>query len=175
MIDVSKQAGLKEGPRRYQVIAGIRIAFGLAWATDATLKWLPGFADHTMIGTLRGARAGQPAIIRDWITLWLNIIEPHPHVWAYLLGAAETTIALCLILGVLTNLVALGGGILSLLIWTTAEGLGGPYQSGTTDISASIIYVLVFALMAATGAGATWGIDALLRPRLGKLRWLSSR
>ncbi len=30
------------------------------------------------------------------------------------------------------------------VIWSTAEGFGGPYTAGSTDIGAAIIYVLVF-------------------------------
>ena len=32
----------------------------------------------------------------------------------------------------------------SLLVWAIAEGFGGPYGSGSTDIGTSIIYALFF-------------------------------
>jgi nitrite reductase (NO-forming) len=36
-------------------------------------------------------------------------------------------------------------GLFSLLIWATAEGFGGPYTSGSSDIGTGIIYAVVFA------------------------------
>src|SRR5580658_5914206 len=36
------------------------------------------------------------------------------------------------------------GAVFSVLIWSIAEGMGGPYGSGSTDIGTSIIYALVF-------------------------------
>lgn len=153
----------------------VTLAFGLAWATDATLKWLPGFTHGAFLDTLRDARDGQPSFIRAWINLWVQLFTPQPQVWAYLLAGTETLIAICLILGALTNAICWGGGVLSLLIWTTAEGFGGPLHSGSSDISVSIIYVMVFALLGCGGAGARWGCDTWLRPRLGRFGFLCSR
>jgi nitrite reductase (NO-forming) len=49
------------------------------------------------------------------------------------------------------------------LVWTTAEGFGGPYKAGSTDIGTAIIYVLVFAGLYLAGAGRTLSVDAYLR------------
>ena len=35
----------------------------------------------------------------------------------------------------------------SLLIWSTAEGFGGPYTAGSADIGTAIIYALVDAVI----------------------------
>jgi nitrite reductase (NO-forming) len=39
--------------------------------------------------------------------------------------------------------------VFSLLIWATAEGFGGPYTSGASDIRTAIIYAVVFAALLA--------------------------
>jgi nitrite reductase (NO-forming) len=39
------------------------------------------------------------------------------------------------------------GLVFSLLIWSTAEGFGGPYTAGSTDLGTAIIYAVVFALL----------------------------
>src|SRR6185312_15337439 len=91
------------------------------------------------------------------------------------LALAETSIALGLLSGAFTNAVCLAGAVMSLLIWSTGEGFGGPYGDGSTDVGASPIYILVFALLAVVGAGGTWGLDRLLHPHLGRFRWVSSR
>jgi len=45
---------------------------------------------------------------------------------------AFSKLALALILGVFCNLAYLGGTIVAFVIWTTAEGFGGPYVAGST-------------------------------------------
>lgn len=160
---------------RQRLIAVVRIAFGLAWTVDAILKWLPGFVHGSFLSTMQQARAGQPSLVRDWITLWINFVAPTPAFWAYVLAAAETAVAICVVLGAFTNLVCVTGGVLSFVIWTAGEGLGGPYTNGTTDVGASIMYIFVFALLALTSAGAPWALDTWLRPRIGSLAWACAR
>lgn len=43
----------------------------------------------------------------------------------------------------------LSGVLLSLLIYTIDEGIGGPYGPGSTDIGAAIIYVFVYVALIA--------------------------
>jgi nitrite reductase (NO-forming) len=54
------------------------------------------------------------------------------------------------------------------MIWATAEGFGGPYQSGSTDIGAAIIYSFVFvALLIADRPGPDpYSVDAYLETRI---------
>ena len=79
-----------------------------------------------------------------------------------------------MILGVFTNLTAVVGGLLSLVIWPTAEGFGGPYTAGSTDIGAAIIYVLVFVGLVLSASGLYWGLDRRLTPRLGRSGFIAS-
>lgn len=159
---------------RVRVIAVVWVVFGLVWAIDATLKWLPAFAQNSFIGTLQGARLGQSSAVQGWINLWLNVLQGEPMLYARLLAVAESLLALCLLVGAFTNIACVLGGLLSLAIWTTAEGFGGPYVAGGNDIGASIIYVLVFVVLVASAAGSQWGLDSWLRPRLGRFGWLCS-
>jgi thiosulfate dehydrogenase (quinone) large subunit len=160
---------------RMKTIALLRIAFGVIWAVDASLKWLPSFAQHTLLNTLQDASADQPALVHAWIEAWTQFVAIDPAAFGTLVALAETAIAVGLLSGTVTNAVCAAGGVLSLVIWSTAEGFGGPYGHGTTDVGASLVYVLVFGLLATTGAGGVWGVDRWLRPRLGALSWLSSR
>lgn len=158
----------------------VRIAFGVVWAVNAFLKWQPAFASQ-YIGMVTDAEDGQPGPVKAWISFWANILSTQPHVFAYLLAVAETVLAVAFLLGVFTNVFCVLGSVLSLLIWSTAEGFGGPYQlGGSTDPGASIIYVLVFAALLAGAAGGHLGLDAKVRPWLArsgfsKIAWLSSR
>jgi hypothetical protein len=76
--------------------------------------------------------------------------------------------------GVFSNLTNLFGVFLSLVIWSTAEGFGAPYHSGSTDIGAAVIYVLVFTGLFLSSAGLYLGLDRRLTPALGRLGILAA-
>jgi nitrite reductase (NO-forming) len=69
--------------------------------------------------------------------------------FAYLVAVVETLIALALIAGFARKITYISAIVFSLLIWATAEGFGGPYTSGASDIGTAIIYAVVFAALLA--------------------------
>ncbi len=83
-------------------------------------------------------------------------------------------VAIGLIFGLLSNLTDLVGILLTVLIWTTAEGFGGPYQAGSTDIGAAIIYTLVFVGLFLARAGWYYGVDWRFGSLLGHFSFLAS-
>jgi thiosulfate dehydrogenase [quinone] large subunit len=151
----------------------LRIVFGLVWAIDAAFKWQPDFQTK-FVTYLTGALDGQPALVKAWIGLWIDLVKVNPHVFAFVVAVSETAIAVALIFGVLSNLANLGGLLLALVIWSTAEGFGGPYHAGSTDIGASIIYILVFVALFLSQSGLYLGLDRRLTPMLGWWGWLAS-
>lgn len=137
-----------------RVAAVLRIAFGLVWAIDATLKWLPGF--RASFGSMLDAAAvGQPGWLRPWFSLWTGLPHPAATALAYATAVTETAIAVAVLAGVARFLTYVLAGGYSLLVWATAEGFGGPYRAGATDIGTAVIYAFVFlgliVLSAATG------------------------
>ena len=160
-------------PWRIQGIGLLRIVFGFVWGIDAWFKWQPGFVDNFK-DYLTGAQDGQPWPVHHWIGFWINTIGVDPKLFAYLVAAGETAIAVALILGVFTNLTSVVGVLLSIVIWTTAEGFGGPYKAGSTDIGAAIIYVLVFAGLFLSSSGLYLGLDRRLTVWLGRFGFLAS-
>lgn len=122
----------------------LRIGFGIIWLIDAVLKWLPGFRASYM-STIMGQADGQPGWLRWWLDFWIRTQHPHAMFFAYLVAAAETLIALALIAGFARKTTYLAAIVLSMLIWSTAEGFGGPYTSGASDIGTAVIYAVVFA------------------------------
>ncbi len=151
----------------------VRIAFGVIWAIDAQFKWRPSFIDG-LASYLSGAMEGQPHLVQDWIHFWVDVVNVNPTAFAYFVATAEAALALALILGLFSNLAYLGGSILAFVIWSTAEGFGGPYVAGSTDIGAAIIYVFVFALLYLTQAGRYLGLDRWLGGMLGRWAFLAS-
>ncbi len=146
----------------------LRIAFGLIWAIDAALKWLPGFRSGYMSLLMFEAR-GQPSWLRPWFDFWITLQHPRVDLFIYLSATIETLIAAALLLGFARKLTYVSAAVFSLLIWSTAEGFGGPYTSGSTDIGTGIIYAVVFmgllALCAYAGP-ARFSVDYWLEPRV---------
>jgi len=151
----------------------VRILFGVILAIDASFKWHHSFtSDFTSY--LTSALPGQPTLVQAWIHFWIEVVKVDPAVFAYTVATVETVLAIFVILGILSNLTYLGGSLLFLVIWSTAEGFGGPYTSSSTDIGTAIIYVFVFALLFLSRAGLVFGLDRLLASKLGAWAFLAS-
>ena len=146
----------------------LRISFGVIWLIDAILKWLPGFrADY--MSTIMGQAQGQPGWLRWWFDFWIDLQHPRTNLFVDLVATAETLIALALIFGFARKLTYISAAGLSLLIWATAEGFGGPYTSGSSDIGTAIIYAVVFMGLLALSyyAGpARYSVDYYLERRI---------
>lgn len=158
---------------RRRAFGVLRILFGVVWAIDAAFKWQPSFITG-FTSYLTGALSGQPPAVKAWISFWIDIVKVDPNVFAHVVAGAETALAIALILGLFSNLADLGGMLLCLVVWSTAEGLGGPYTAGSTDIGTAIIYVFVFAALFLAQAGLSIGLDRRLTPYLGRWGWLAS-
>jgi len=152
----------------------LRVAFGLVWAFAAWLKWQPKFID-SFNDKVTASKGGQSAVVQTWISFWSHLVSTNPHLFAYLLASTETAIAVFLIFGFLTNLTCLIGILLSLGIWSVAEGFGGPYKFGdSTDVGTALPYALIFGILLAIGAGRYYSIDQWLTPRLGPFGFLAA-
>jgi len=103
----------------------VRIAFGLIWLIDASLKWTPHFINGYLEHLTEGSD-DRPGWLQPWFRFWLNLHTPAPRFWAYLGAGTETLIALALLLGVARKLSYLSAIAFSLMIWSTAEGFGRP-------------------------------------------------
>ncbi|MCL6096604.1 MAG: DoxX family membrane protein [Patescibacteria group bacterium] len=139
--------------------AALRVAFGIVWAIDAYFKWQPAFIS-AFSDSVTEAIAGQPGIIQTWINIWGNIVSINADYFAIITAITETAIAIGLIFGILTRFVIYLGITFSLLIWTTAEGFGGPYNGSSTDIGAAIIYVFVFIALLLGRSWEVYSLDA---------------
>ena len=146
----------------------LRIGFGVIWLIDAVLKWLPGFRVGYM-DTIMGIRDGQPSGLRWWFDFWINLQHPAVTFFWALVAASETLIALALITGFARKVTYIAAIVFSLMIWSTAEGFGGPYTSGASDIGTGVIYAVVFAGLLALSyyaAPARYSADYYLEQRI---------
>jgi thiosulfate dehydrogenase [quinone] large subunit len=158
---------------RMKGFAILRIVLGVIWGINAWLKWQPDFIQN-FTGYMDDAAKDQPPAVVSWINFWQGIVQVNPTAFAIIVALLETALAIALIFGLFSNASYVGGILLSLIIWSVAEGFGGPYGPGATDIGAAIIYVPAFIALFLASAGLTWGLDSWLTPRLGKFGFLAS-
>src|SRR5438445_823961 len=123
--------------------AAVRTAFGILMAIDAYLKWQPGFAAH-YVGYLQNAANAQPHWLQGWFHMWLRLVTMRTPFFISATRWIEAAIAIGLLLGFARRITYFAGALFSLLIWSTAEGFGGPYTSGATNVGPALVYVLVF-------------------------------
>jgi uncharacterized membrane protein YphA (DoxX/SURF4 family) len=133
-----RQRSLPSWPRD-----ALRIGFGMIWMIDAVLKWLPGFRS-TYVSAITGVAKGQPGWLAWWFDFWVRLQTPRPDFFAYLVAVLETLVALAVIFGFARKLTYVASAIFSVVIWGVAEGFGGPYMSGSSDIGTAVIYAVVF-------------------------------
>lgn len=137
----------------------LRVAFGLIWVANAAFTWTSGFAVH-YVGYLHNAAQGQPGWSAWWFDFWIWLVTPHAMLFVWLTRIIETALAAALVLGFARKTVYALGALFSLLIWSTAEGFGGPYTVGATNMGAGVIYVLVFiALIVISTGPSPYSID----------------
>src|SRR5437764_7708572 len=99
---------------RPKVIGALRVAFGLVWVVAAWLKWQPDFQNH-FLNQVSAAKDGQPALLGGWISFWIHLVSINPLLFARVEAGLETALAVCLILGVFSNLTYIIGFFLSLI------------------------------------------------------------
>lgn len=148
-------------------VATLRIIFGVMWLIDAFFKWRPSFRSG-FLDQITSAGQGQPSWLNPWFHFWSTSLAHNPHLFALLTAMVESLIALALIFGFARRTTYLGAAVFSLLIWSVAEGFGGPYSSHSTDIGAAVMYAVVFF--------ALYGLDRLaVPPRLSVDNYINKR
>jgi len=158
--------------RRLAGLAVLRIAFGVIWAADASLKWQPAFrANFQQI--LSGVANGQPGFLSWWFSLWQFVVSGRAPVFAILTASTETYLAVALLTGFARRFTYSVGILYGLFVWSVAEGFGGPYMPGTTtDVGAAIIYSLLFVALLLVDAGR-FSVDRLIVKKMPAWRCIS--
>jgi uncharacterized membrane protein YphA (DoxX/SURF4 family) len=151
--DADTRSGINGLRLRGRAGTTLRIAFGVVFAINAVLKWLPGYR-HGYLAGLKGVAQGQPGFVHGWFHFWITLQSGSPSLWADLTGVTETGLALVLLLGLARRPGYLVGAVYMLLVWAVGEGFGGPYTSGATDVGTGIIYTLLFLALYVTAPTA---------------------
>ncbi len=158
--------------RRLTGVAILRIAFGVIWAVDASLKWQPAFQAN-FPQMLSDVAKGQPGFLGWWFALWQYVVSGRAPVFGILTASTETYLALALLTGFARKITYSIGIVYGFFVWSVAEGFGGPYRPGTTtDVGAAIIYSLLFGALLLVDAGR-YSVDALIEKRILAWRWIA--
>jgi uncharacterized membrane protein YphA (DoxX/SURF4 family) len=152
----------------------MRVTFGLVMAIDAALKWQPGFSTR-FVSDISSMEAGQPQFVKDWLHGWVSFLNIDPTLFVHIVAIGETCLAIGLIFGLFSNATYLVGVGLSLCIWSTGEGFGGPYNRASTDIGTAIIYAFMFATLYFGHASTAWSLDRHIWDRLGRWKMIATR
>ena len=174
---MNQSDGDKSTLSAWPAIAGtaLRVAFGVIWAVAAALTWTSDFANH-YVGYLHNAATGQPAWSAWWFQMWIDLVTPHVGLFVWGTRIAETLLALALLLGFARKFTYIIGILFSLLIWSTAEGFGGPYSVGANNIGSAISFVLIFVALIVINLRAgpsPYSLDYLIESRWPRWRRFS--
>ena len=129
-----------------------RLLFGLLWAFDAILKWVPYFLTH-FLDQLTSVLPGQPVWLAAYIGLIIVVVKAvGPVLVAVVVALTETAIAVSVLTGRWLALSVPLGILYSLAVWTSAEAFGGPFSRAGTGVRGNVlgnvlIYVLIFLFM----------------------------
>ncbi|MHB8563709.1 MAG: hypothetical protein ACYDDA_07120 [Acidiferrobacteraceae bacterium] len=127
----------------------VRVLFGLLWAFDTYWKWQPDFLKNGL-SLLPEAQVGQPHWIVVYIGFFISVLGFFgPFVFGIGVALTESAFALSLLLKRAQGILLPLGALYSLVLWTTAEGWGGPYGPGVTGnrgdmLGTTNIYLLVY-------------------------------
>jgi nitrite reductase (NO-forming) len=163
---------LVTNPSRLVGLSLLRMAFGVIWGVDASLKWQPAFqANFQRI--LSGVASGQPGFLGWWFGLWQFVVSGRAPIFAILTASTETYLAVALLTGFARKSTYMVGILYGLFVWSVAEGFGGRCMPGTTtDVGAAIVYSLVFIALILVDAGRL-SVDRLIEKRIPAWRWIS--
>src|ERR1700726_2967907 len=75
--------------RRVMGLTMLRIAFGLIWAVDGSLKWQPAFQSNFQ-QILSGVAKGQPGFLNWWFGLWQFVVSGRAPLFGVMTASTET-------------------------------------------------------------------------------------
>lgn len=146
----------------------LRVIFGIMWAIDGSLKFLPGTVD-SVVSMINSAAQSQPSWLLPWFNYWSATVASNPPLFVYSTGTFELLIAFGLIFGFLRKIAYTASFLLGLVIWSVPEGFGGPYGAGSTDIGTGIVYAvlsLFLLLMNATFGPSKYSLDYYIESKI---------
>ena len=151
-----------------------RLSIGGMWFQQTLWKLPPQFTDNLSDPMNSGLRYWMGAMANAASfgfhrAMVSDVVLPHFGLFAYQVWAAETFIAVSLMLGLLTRLGAWLGALMAFNLWL------GLYNAPHEWPWAYFFLILLMGFFAAARAGRALGLDAVLAPRANGSRGLVGR
>ena len=152
--------GLDSGRTARAVIAGLRIAVALIWIQNVSWKIPPDFGRNDRTGLFQfTSYAVEHPVVPPFSWLVQYVVLPNFTLFGYATLLVEFSLGAFLLAGLLTRFWAAIGMIQTLAI--TMSVLNAPNEWHWSYY----LMLAVHAVLIATAAGRTAGLDGLLRPR----------
>jgi thiosulfate dehydrogenase (quinone) large subunit len=151
------------------------IVFGLVWLVDAAFKFQPYFIENAT-SMISDVAVGQPAFLQPWFQFWIAASSFNPSAFAYMIAFVELALGIGLVFGIMRKVAFFGGAVYSIILWSVAEGFGGPITAATTDVGAGIIYAMVFfalIMLNSVYRNNAYTIDSLIEKRIKRWKALA--
>ncbi|RWZ60792.1 DoxX family protein [Halobacillus fulvus] len=149
---------LRNNEKAAIILTIFRVYLGYAWLSSGIGKVFGGFETNGFIqGAIGKAEGAHPAVQGWWAAFLEQVALPNHELFAFLVMWGEVLVGAALILGLFTNLAALGGIMMNFAF----------LFSGTTSTNPQMVLLAFFIIVAGMNAGR-YGLDRWVLPRLQK-------
>ena len=143
----------------------VRVLIGAVWLNGGIEKLLnPDFPRQFADSLAAGGFVSQaPPFFQGFMR---GTVVPNAELFAQLMRAGELTLGIALILGLLTNLAAVGSGVLSVMILLSQGGVGLGTGLGTPEfLTMNVLIALLSVLVLFSAAAKVFSVDSRLARR----------
>ncbi len=143
----------------------VRVLVGAVWLNGAIEKLLnPEFPQQFVTSLEAGGFVSQaPPFFQDFMR---GVVIPNAELFAQFMRAGELALGLALILGLLTNLAAVGSMVLSTLIMLSQGGVRLGMGLGTPEfLTMNVLLALLSVVILLSPAAKSLSLDAILARR----------
>jgi len=153
-------------------LEGLRVLMGAIWVANLLFIVIPAAGYWSTFASV--AASYGPSSLGG--AGFAEFVSTHPLVFAWIIALVTAYLAVAFLFGFTTRLACIIGFGFSLAFLLTQWGQTVNTPGGT-DVGAHPLYMLVYAVLFAGGAGSSWSVDARLAGRTGLariLRWIGS-
>ena len=143
----------------------VRVLVGAVWLNGAIEKLLnPAFPQQFATSLEAGAFVSQaPPFFQDFMR---GVVVPNVELFAQLMRAGELALGIALILGLLTNLAAVGSVVLSTAIMLSQGGVRLGMGRGAPELlTITVLVALISVVILLSPAAKALSVDAILARR----------
>lgn len=129
----------------------LRVYTGSFFAWHGVRKITNPDFDQALVGFVDSNLGNSVGFFRPFLE---GVVLPNPGLFAFIVGWSELIMGFCLLIGLATRWVSIGGAVMMLAFWMTkGQGLFDGQNH-------NVIWIAIFIVLAGLHAGRTTGLDA---------------